>query len=311
VDILDRGHPFVVHDRHGNPVDISHFGSPYSYAAFPLEGGQTVQEGIRFKLRLTFPKTEWAEAEVEAALWAWETFGGIGARTRRGLGALQCLSINSETHPAPAPSQAREHLHQKLDQYVTTGMWPDYVPHLTQTTEFKVTAQSEDALTAWQHLLQTLKRFRQARNPGTARNRPGRSKWPEPDAIRRQTGQRASQHSGTLSQIDKFPRAAFGLPIVFQFKDQRQGDPPTTSLQGAGFDRLASPLILRTITCAGGKAVGIALILDMPQEWPGGLILKGAPNDPQVKQKLTASEAQQIQPLSGETDVLKAFLDTL
>jgi CRISPR-associated protein Cmr1 len=309
VDILDQGQPFETYDRHGNPVDISHFRSPYSYAAFPLERGQTVQQGIRFKLLLTFPKTE--QAEIEAALWAWETLGGIGARTRRGFGALQCLSINGETQLAPAASQVHHHLQQKLDEYVTTGIWPDGVPHLIQTIDFKVTDQSQDPQAAWRYLLQALKRFRQARNPGTAHNRPGRSKWPEPDAIRRKTGQRASLHSQVLSDIDKFPRAAFGLPVVFQFKDQRQGDPSPTSLQGADFDRLASPLILRPIACAGGKAVGIALILNTPQEPPGGLILKGAPGNPRVTRQLTPDEARHIQPLNGATDVLKAFLDTL
>ena len=44
---------------------------------------------------ITYP-TQWS-AEIEAALWAWETFGGLGARTRRGFGALHLLEINGES----------------------------------------------------------------------------------------------------------------------------------------------------------------------------------------------------------------------
>jgi CRISPR-associated protein Cmr1 len=310
VKILDPGRPFIVHDRRGNRVDISHFGSPYSYAAFPLEAGQTVQEEVHFELKLAFPKTV-DGIEVEATLWAWETFGGIGGRTRRGFGALECISINGVAQPVPAYEQVSEHLRHELDKHVISGMFPLGVPHLTPAVEYKITSEYSGPLVAWRNLLQALKRFRQARNPGTAPNRPGRSRWPEPDAIRRKTGQRARQHSQPISSIEKFPRAAFGLPIVFHFKDQRQGDPSTTVLQGADFDRLASPLVLRPVACAGGKAVGIALILETPREPPGGLVLKDVPGPTRVDRTLTPSEARQIQPLRGNVDVLKAFLDTL
>jgi len=156
-----------------------------------------------------------------------------------------------------------------------------------------------------------LKKFRQTRNPGSQPNRPGRSQWPEPDAIRRLTGHRASLHASVLSNLDRFPRAAFGLPIIFHFKDKDRGDPPDTTLKGTESERLASPLILRPIACAGNQAVGLALILEAPRTPPGGLILKDAPSDPSVSASLTPAEARTITPLDGETDVLLAFLSTL
>ena len=41
-----------------------------------------VWKDVHFTLTIVYPKAK--SKEVEAALWAWETFGGIGARTRRG-----------------------------------------------------------------------------------------------------------------------------------------------------------------------------------------------------------------------------------
>ena len=48
-----------------------------------------------------------------------------------------------------------------------------------------------------------------------------------------------------MTEVDAFPRAAFGMPIIFHFKDKP--DPGDTTLQPAGkdLDRFASPLVLR------------------------------------------------------------------
>ena len=108
--------------------------------------------------------------------------------------------------------------------------------------------------------------------------------------------------------MDKFPRAQFGLPIIFQFKDD--DDPSNTTLQGAHHDRLASPLILRPIVCKQG-AVGLAVALDAPTKPPGGWVLKDAPGNPAVSARVSKGEALSIPPLDGEPDVLKAFLDYL
>ncbi len=150
-------------------------------------------------------------------------------------------------------------------------------------------------------------------------NRPGRSHWTEPDAIRRLTGQSCPSHSKHHLTIDKFPRAVFGLPIIFHFKDR--GDPEDTTLKLQNHDRLTSPLILRPYECADGKAVGIALLLEGTEIPNGRLVLseKSEDNDTDgssaksypVDHQLTPEEAQQITPLRGNRDVLRAFLNTL
>jgi CRISPR-associated protein Cmr1 len=308
VEVLDGGRTFVP-DNRNRDISISHWRSPYSYAAFPLEQHQTVQEGVRFRLSVTFPAGN--RDEMQAALWAWETFGGIGARTRRGFGALHCEKVDGTSVEAIQAEEIQDFIRQGLNRYVVDGRCHSHLPHLSHNGRFRATTAFDDSLSAWRYLLEALKAFRQKRYPGAQPRRPGRSRWPEPDAIRRLTGQQSSQHSRPLSNTDRFPRAAFGLPIVFQFKDKRQGDPNTTVLQGRQYDRMASPLIIRPLLCRDGRAIGLALILETPLEPPGGLMLNGAPGNPSVDQRLSPQDANDIEPLDGQTDVLQAFLDSI
>lgn len=130
----------------------------------------------------------------------------------------------------------------------------------------------EPALTAWDRVIWTLRDFRQGqnfgRNPGSPR--PGRSRFPEPESIRRLASDTNRQVSGhqRLSQIpdDAFPRAEFGLPIVFHF--QGKGEPATSILYpivGEGREqRMGSPLLLRPVGTAEGKAVAMAVRLRAP-----------------------------------------------
>lgn len=319
VEILQPGKPFVVKTAKGE-INVGHPSSPYGYVAFPLidKPGHTVREGVKFALKISYPRAlpkEFKElqldvpAEVEAALWAWETFGGVGARTRRGFGALCCRAIDGVEVKLPRADNVKAAIEAGLKRHVAVGEWPKDVPHLQ--TQWTVTSAHANSLEAWKTLIASLKAFRQSRNPGVEPKQPGRSRWPEPDAIRRLTKRAAPAHKQPLSTIDKFPRGCFGLPIIFHFKDAEQGDPEDTTLQGAQYDRLASPLILRPILCAGNQAVGLALVLEAPRVPPGGLILKDAPGDPKVVSELESKEAKQIQPLKGQTDILRAFLDTL
>ena len=108
-----------------------------------------VQDNISFRLIITFPKsierknntetvTEEIAPEIEAALWAWETIGGVGARTRRGFGALKCMRLiengqEKKLDEVPAqPPQAQEWLQSKLNLHRVEGTWPKHVPHLNK-----------------------------------------------------------------------------------------------------------------------------------------------------------------------------------
>ncbi len=310
-------------------------GSPSIYAAFPLQPTdedrrnnrfqpKAVLANVSFQLTISFPADR--QQDVEATLWAWETFGGIGARTRRGFGALRCQSIkeNNLTKavllPETSLTDAQQWIVNNAKKYVADGPWPRDVPHLTKNlvvgTHFKlINFQSTEPVVVWNRLIESLKNFRQKRYTSTRQNarHPGRSEWPEPSAIRHFTHQSHPDHRNPIPNplINKFPRAVFGLPIIFHFKDN--GDPVDTTLQGADKERLASPLILRPLTCNGRKTIGLALILDSPRTPPGGLVLlkKGNPTPTPVGSTLTTTEANRISSLNGQTDVLKAFLNYL
>lgn len=331
--------------------------SPISYAAFPLRATSGGSEpgglsfGVEFQLAVTLPPDPAQRQQVIAALWAWETFGGIGARTRRGFGALHCYRVEGVHDAGPwQPSSSDEQtvqqwLEEHLARYVQPGNGPRDVPLLdrerlpvlgknpnirafqgnfeNKMRELLIASGCQQtqvndwlpALVAWYYPIEQMRKFRQKRH-NNAQGRPfGRSHWPEPDEIRWRfpngfRGRHAQPAPPNRPRTNKFPRAAFGLPIVFQFKDTAI-DPPQTTLQGAHHDRLASRLILRPLACADGRFVSMALVLNAPSLPPGGLKLEGAhPSGGINTRPLTATEAN-FPPLNGRTDVLRAFLETL
>ncbi len=344
VNITDTqaGTPMVVKDSvrgQQREVNIGDPGQLYGYVAFPLRGDENtppgrVYENASFTLRLDFPKQ--FQDDIKAALWAWETFGGIGARTRRGFGALQCIDCQQITADGVKrsaandwlwsyqPEKAVEMIRNHIQTLVSEGKFHNDIPHLSRNpNSFKVTGAQNNALAPWRALIQSLKEFRQSR---AGQRGFGRSHWPEPDAIRHLTGQSLKRKNHDVpvhsERIDKFPRAVFGLPIIFEFKQgdshptDPDRDPRKTELKGANHDRLASPLIIRPLACKDGKYVGLALVLEGPRVPPGGLKLAGSPRNPGPgSERLTPSEAKEIKKLhrryNGNTDILQAFLDTL
>jgi CRISPR-associated protein Cmr1 len=239
-----------------------------AYISFPLRSakfkkvlcGSTNQNGqefsgCRFAITLSLGSTKLdLLTEIEAACWAWETFGGVGARTRRGFGAIALKKVvycNVNEKPAqsiqvPCSSDLLPWIKQCAHSYLKTSRVSSGVPHLnmhilTQENEkideyliFHSTKQS--ATDSWKGIVEKYRQFRQLRW------KQGRSRWPEPDAIRRLTGARLrgffkykdkdmktgkrktskifwKNHSRDHIDIDVFPRAPLSLPIIFHFRD--------------------------------------------------------------------------------------------
>ena len=177
------------------------------------ENPKLLQEGYKFKLILSFNSTmEEAQKEevIEALRW-WASFGGVGARTRRGLGAVK---VTSNLACVSNPVSCQE-VGSKNGVMVLRN-------------------PTNDAVAAWRCAINKLKNFRQG--VGVGRDSSRHSRWPEPKAIRRLAKRQEK------NQNDYYPRAAFGLPIVFQ-------NNPTGTLEpnepDRDKDRMASPLILR------------------------------------------------------------------
>ena len=240
--------------------------------------------------------------QVIAALRWWASFGGVGARTRRGLGTVRVTSRDVELKPV-----SREEVESLGGRMML---------HATR----------KDAIDAWRLAVDTLKSFRQGtkagegRNPGSG-NHPGRSRWPEPDSIRRQDNSWARGHSPE-HRVNGYPRAAFGLPIVFHFKNSQ--DPADCVLapgidvshrdagtDAAKRDRMASPLFLRPYF-DGSRYRPLALLLpgwedrvSVPVRFDSKQVGPAWPKDPDARERL----ANQVVPMADRgPDALTAFM---
>lgn len=251
----------------------------HPYALFPAQGkverGQikdnprsVAREGLTWTLRLAFrdlpreaaQRHELVHGVDEAVRW-WASFGGVGARTRRGLGALEITSVSPGSFAYVSAAEAEQ-----------AGL------------QLTLKAPEASATAAWKLAVDALRSFRQGQ--GIGRNGPardsrspaGRSLWPEPDAIRRLVGSPSLRHPAKHEAGNVFPRAAFGLPIIFHFKDS--DDPNDSELVpltgGKRHDRMASPLIIRPYPASQGKWHPAILSLPSDHVWRMELELRNS-----------------------------------
>lgn len=281
---------------------------PETYALFPAvnNGQNLVKEGLKFTVSLRCLKEH--EVDVHCAVWAWVNFGGLGARTRKGCGALFCREL--------APKNAQTFgawLKENLQRYGVTSSAVAKLPYLSKKILF---GKAEGAaLTAWSKGLATIKEFRQgkgfARGKGSE-GRPGRSYWPEPDTIRRALKSHAPRHAPDASKPDGFPRALFGLPIVFHFKDEREGD-PSTEAYPKGKKRMASPVLMRPLRTQDNQVIPAVVFLEGTR--PDVIELKDCPRTFSSKEIINPKFATySSSPMKGRSesgDALEAFQNYL
>ena len=244
-----------------------------------------LKQEYSFHVTLEFRGDDKREQVVEALRW-WASFSGVGARTRRGFGAIRTDRVDAELKPVTA-GEARE-----------KGAW-------------MLTGKRADAMRAWGRAIDSLKNFRQHRGgvPTHRSGGPGRSNWPEADAIRRD--------AKMTERV--FPRAAFGLPIVFKDggrsdpdKDGGRSDLDDVTVVPEDGDRMASPLILRPYFDGQGHRP-MALLLPGWQDRvgvmvalkTGGRAAKAWPDDAGERKRL----AEKIAPMKDRgDDALSAFM---
>ena len=231
--------------------------SKESYALFPLDsdedpGCSIVKEGGKFSCRVVIRRSlnEEQIAQVKASVDAWILLGGVGARTRRGLGCLQSDSVDSSV-----------------------------------LSNFKVLAgvNGSDPMTLWANGLSLYKNFRQDRRPGQERNRPGRSFWPEAESCRKATGQRLAKHEslgeqlngmGAVDSVFTSPKAALGMPIIVHFKDNKpHQDPEDVMVNVDGKEgRMGSPVIVKPLFVDGAWHPVFVFLKNTAQEALGNKI---------------------------------------
>ncbi|MFN8525417.1 MAG: type III-B CRISPR module RAMP protein Cmr1 [Chloroflexota bacterium] len=294
------------------PIPTSRQAGPAwpEYALFPFReergrgagGGQKAANaivGCRFHLTILPASAGIAddiEGEVEAAVWTWLQFGGVGARTRRGCGSLQADATSAFSAP-PHPSWVawlRDGLQTRMAPRSTLA-----VPSLYE--KLVPGPVTPSAIDAWAAAIDALQRFRQLRDtpqsPSSGRrSSTGKSRWPEARAIR----------CGSRSQAG-FPKADLGLPIVF---GRMEGN-PTLDAAGEGARRMASPLILKPLVLRNGTAVPLALLLRAPGPFavgaPGACLTHYGKAGPLVADP--ASSRADV--LGGAASAPLAFIDFL
>jgi CRISPR-associated protein Cmr1 len=337
VEVMNKGDaikPFVINNqgRLEGANDIP------EYAAFPLQPEKetirrdrqntpinTVSKDVTFVLTLIFAREIWQE--VQNTLWAWETFGGVGARTRRGFGALKLEEIDgqavSNDYFPPAQQIAAEGwLTQQISQRQPeeSNQITGHIPYLANHPQIALIGPYKDAFGSWNALIERLKKFRQRRfNFKTHQYSDfGKSLWPEGNALRRRLYPKRNMENIP----DKFPRSAFGLPIVFHLPHDDEAGKPSITLQGPSkeTERLASPLIIKPIPCQGRQFLGLAIILHGP-DLPGDTlafqrdIQAFSEEEKTILKDKTQIQTGELSPLldvlNGETNILVAFLKYL
>jgi CRISPR-associated protein Cmr1 len=305
-----------------------------AYGAFPLrDSTPNMQHGVLHKYTeewaLEFIYPECIRDDIATALWAWTHFGGLGGRTRRGFGAIEETTAKSALG-APSTISLLS-IEEGWKRYVHGAAVP--WPHLPREPRLRIAPHKQEwkeGVDAQNFLLGSLRKLRQGdigRKKADAKsgNRPGRSYWPEADSIREIVGQSAPAHKKRVTRVKAFPRAVFGLPIIFHFKDK--GDPSDSTLlpkiakETKERGRLASPLILRPHRGANGEIEAVALILAHPP--PAEVVLTGKSlrTPTAVETKLSESDARTMgvenrpSPLTKDghvfVDPLERFLEEI
>ena len=280
-------------DRSGNQrKQICETLKRVNYVMFPFTTAKKTQfldPSYRFKLCVRYDvrlKNEQGQEElkklqreVELALWAWINFGGIGSRTRRGCGALYSPKFSPSYKNVRTSGDFNAWIGKRLEDYKvdllpfgSSREWP------TLSDKIVIKPDVQPLSSAWAGIIQTYQKFRRRANKNErndGKTKIGRSHWPEADSLRRITGMVFKRHKPSVTITDDqdiaFPRAQFGLPIIFKFKDnkgeQKNRDPYTTQItpKGENKERLASPVIVKPIAIGDKTGIGAIVILNQPR----------------------------------------------
>lgn len=231
---------------------------------------------------------------AEQALWSWITFGGVGARTRRGCGTLWCTPDSSvESKPwlqatafSPLPSSNQrervrvEEVHEWLER-----RFADLVDSSRTTDSLRISSLAASRIrikpassifSAWNQAARSLSDFLQGGDNGRNRGsrKPGQSRWTEVSAVRRILGFPnppfdSDGHPYVVLPEDQplktqFPRAELGLPKTIRTKTHNDAPSATMEADGKDATRMASPVILKALPIDSGTAVSLALCFRAP-----------------------------------------------
>jgi CRISPR-associated protein Cmr1 len=289
-----------------------------------------IKAGWKCKVRIeTLELSTEQQQQVDDAWRAALFFGGVGARTRRGFGSLSCAAMHTDTEWQKLLASFK----RVSAEAPPMAAWPSLHSCRLWTRETTAT----DAVAGWRQLIEAMGEFRQGRRIGRApgsNGRPGRSYWPEPDAVRSwlpfTSLQHPVEHPAAMNG-GWFPRTAYGLPLGIRFKQNGNKDPNGTALiTPDDRERWPSPIILKAIRFHSGSIWHVCLWLnhrtpDLSIKWstdrvdgfpagkgPDRLPRTAGPDDfaHKVMRKLPGAAPASIHPVEALADHLKLTILT-
>lgn len=248
---------------------------------------ELILPGLEFKLQLTWPGAVFPECVKEAVRW-WACFGGIGARWRRGLGAVQVKTQDGAAwHILPAVEQTeaknRGGCELRLREPPLGNAEEAADKALKKLWAFR--QELGLARDCRAYTPQEIQRGRiKRRKDGTYPPKPLQSFWPEANAVRdivwgekkipaenRFDFENNPKHPISATGTPHwFPRVHFGMPLRIWFKDGQwkknwapnfELDPEEATVVPDVYERMASPLILRPMPWGDGTFCPAALLL--------------------------------------------------
>lgn len=241
------------------PCDFREKLSYVYFAARDKRNAKVIEPGMTFDLVLRVPEDRYEEVERAVVLWA--LLGGVGARTRRGSGSVAVDFPNMEPRGVPVhDGNSMAAWLKALPRLEKRRPWP--LAKGPDSSRLFLRCRSTNPVKEWENWVLRYRSFRQKRQPGHE-GRPGRTHWPEADAVRLIHGKWLDRHAPAKGAKIQFPRGCYGLPVVFHFKDA--GDPPDYTLTaGDAGDRWASPVILKVAQLPSREVVKICWVLSTP-----------------------------------------------
>jgi CRISPR-associated protein Cmr1 len=196
------------------------------------------RQEVEFRIELSAPEAQ--EEEIKQTLRAWIAFGGVGARTRRGCGALTVKDKRQDWLP-PAEANARREWFSRL---VTPRRSHHNAYHsLLTEASIVVAQQTKNPMQAWRELGKFWAQFRKGHVSG--------AKW---DDYRTLKNIRADQIA--------LAKPFLGLPIIFQ---KFSNAPFAGTLEPAESGRMASPVILKPLALSDGSYCPMVVVLQAPK----------------------------------------------
>lgn len=235
----------------------------------------TALEVATFEAVLTYDPAELTEdqfRQIQVASLLWASFGGVGARTRRGCGSLL---LTEKGRPPTATVQ----------KILKVAKQPPFDIPTLYNARLLLGDERDSPKEAWQDALDVIEAFRKGyegnsqafstfkRERGTPAAAKGHTPWPEADMIRRKDGNTDLDDPDRLEwDTHAVPRARLGLPIISRFQQLSADRRPAfgyvpgqfTVSGGSVASRLASPILARPIKVDGNKWQGMLLVLNSP-----------------------------------------------